>query len=379
MKENCIPNSNDSKDEIITTLSNLYMGFQGIGGKKDWCAQSFLPISQEFLAGETLYNKKKCEFYHDKHNFFARGGEVLYLQICTALTHDWAEVKEFLETKNIEFDLEQDCPAMISLRLNKGLSNFFSECPETLSTIASFIDKHNVINTDSSGAHQTLIGSTPSESWREGYVFAIELARILENRMDIIEWVELLETECVLQVFRSIIWRSYARLNIIKNPIIPLTAQRCDDEKIKKISQFAKDSIFSNIKLAMEKQTEGPLEKKDNKTGYKLLNRIGKNIGLIIPKKGKGERFVLNSRILTCLIVTTVNKFSPISLFSFKEQIENRFGFVFDVKGYGQSIQEFNSPLILSSENDEWFSSMLDNAGCLITLADSFALVENNL
>ncbi|HHL34000.1 MAG TPA: hypothetical protein ENJ30_06515, partial [Desulfobulbaceae bacterium] len=47
-------NSRD-KDDVIRTIENLFLGFQGAGSGRTWCAQSFLPVSPSLLAGETIW------------------------------------------------------------------------------------------------------------------------------------------------------------------------------------------------------------------------------------------------------------------------------------------------------------------------------------
>ena len=39
----------ENKQDIIRTIENLFLGFQGAGSGRTWCAQSFLPLSNSFL------------------------------------------------------------------------------------------------------------------------------------------------------------------------------------------------------------------------------------------------------------------------------------------------------------------------------------------
>lgn len=94
--------SEDSKENVLKTLENLLLGFQGAGSQRTWCAQTFVPVCQELLSAETLWNETDARRYSaeswdeiverftlffsvNRHRFLARGGEVLYLQLCNAL------------------------------------------------------------------------------------------------------------------------------------------------------------------------------------------------------------------------------------------------------------------------------------------------------
>ena len=87
-----------SESDVLRTLENLFLGFQGAGFGRTWCAQSFMPVCRGLLAGETIWNesaarkktpetwedlleKQQAYFSMNKHLFLARGGEVLYLQL----------------------------------------------------------------------------------------------------------------------------------------------------------------------------------------------------------------------------------------------------------------------------------------------------------
>ena len=52
-----------SEDDVLRTLENLLLGFQGAGSGRTWCAQSFLPICRGVLAGETIWNETAARQY----------------------------------------------------------------------------------------------------------------------------------------------------------------------------------------------------------------------------------------------------------------------------------------------------------------------------
>ena len=60
LKEKIIVSGNASKEDVLKTLENLFLGFQRVGGQRTWCAQSFLPFCPELLASETIWQSTKA-------------------------------------------------------------------------------------------------------------------------------------------------------------------------------------------------------------------------------------------------------------------------------------------------------------------------------
>jgi hypothetical protein len=103
-----------SSDQVLDYLDDFLRGFQGAGFNRAWCAQTFYPISPSLLTQETIWNETvanrdqpntwgevlnsfKKYFSVSKHRFMARGGEILYLQLCNVfrmnkeLVQSWAD------------------------------------------------------------------------------------------------------------------------------------------------------------------------------------------------------------------------------------------------------------------------------------------------
>jgi hypothetical protein len=111
-------------DEVLKTLENLFLGLQSVGGQRTWCAQAFLPISKRLIAAETLWNdtharRKNVQtwseitedfmqfFSFNKHRFLARGGELLYLQLCNALRQDSQSIRKWLDEAGVGCTAEE--------------------------------------------------------------------------------------------------------------------------------------------------------------------------------------------------------------------------------------------------------------------------------
>lgn len=128
-----IETASQDKESVIRTLENLFLGFQGAGSGRGWCAQSFMPISSGFLGGETIWKEsqaKKSDMKHwedlfsdrkfanffnmSQHLFLARGGEVLYLQLCNALSQPRSEIKEWANSINLGLTDEEKDPEIFT-------------------------------------------------------------------------------------------------------------------------------------------------------------------------------------------------------------------------------------------------------------------------
>ena len=108
----CMSVYEDTKENVLKTLENLFLGFHGVGMQRTWCAQSFMPICHSMIAGESIWKKTKTKyvadwedalkyFSHRQFIFLARGGEILYLQICNALRQEAGDIRHWLETHHL--------------------------------------------------------------------------------------------------------------------------------------------------------------------------------------------------------------------------------------------------------------------------------------
>jgi hypothetical protein len=146
-----------SKNEVVELMEQVLMGFIGVSGNRGWSAHSFLPLAPELIAGEAIWEKsrgrrepnlnwnqvlKKNMFSFSKHDFLARGGEVLYLQLCNLFRlTDSTDLREFENragypgvAKNLQNEIETN------------LKDFLSRKPAPiLNNIASWIENNEEV------------------------------------------------------------------------------------------------------------------------------------------------------------------------------------------------------------------------------------------
>lgn len=406
----------EHKQDIIRTIENLFLGFQGAGSGRTWCAQSFLPISSGFLSGESIWKETKAEkdnvddwyelienrssyFDMNQHLFFARGGELLYLQVCNALRQPqdritaWGREGVFGLTKD-----EQD-PEWLHTQLNESLQNLMSFCPHTLTDLAEFIDfRLDPITPESTDGTESdprfvSAGWCNAESWMEGYLFAVDLLRLLQSNLDVVERLYLFETACSMQVLRTLAMQSMRLMSGAEDfsgpdyrmvvsapeenrPVI----RRLSQQSVKSIEKMIFQSLRSDkVELSeVEDERNKQLKNADRAYGSKLFVGLSKRLGFVVPKRGAGARFVLNEQLLRLLVVTTVPLGGRLTFDTFKELMERRHGLVFDAKGLDRASERLcGKGIYLPADTDQWLQEMLEAAGFLIHLSDSCALIHN--
>lgn len=414
------------KNAFLKTLSALFLGFWGNGASRTWCAQTFLPFCRELLCGEEIWNATKARsddpadwdevldnfsdfFDGSKHIVLARSGESLYLQICNALTQTKNEVvEEILSRPGISLSTTEATPSLLKENLTKALASFFDATPKALSDIIRFVDTSTDERTwkksDYSGERPRSVscGWIPLKSWTEGYLFAVEMKRLLSANIGIIDKLELLEVECTLQVLRSLASQTY-RETLTTGGSPDGSDYRillCDTgSKKRKLKAYSEQSL-SEISREIQQVVRRPdmLEKvtshfKDesnpdkkihqayadaDKYAYKLFRKLGKSIGLIVPPRGGTMKFTLNEKILRCMVISLVPG-RRMTLETFKAQMKAHHGFVFDIKGLADSRNWAGRIDELAGEEsgDAWLERMLEASGMLVHLSDACSLVRN--
>ncbi|MGJ8653036.1 MAG: hypothetical protein ACSHX8_07165 [Opitutaceae bacterium] len=405
-----------NKEDAIRTIENLFLGFQGAGSGRTWCAQSFLPVSPAFLAGESIWKEKKANsssisewdellevhssyFDMKQHLFLARGGELLYLQICNALQQSPETIAKWNLEENTGLTDDEQNPVWLHEELVQAFTQMMKTCPDTLSDLAEFIDSglesKTSEMTDCKDDERRFVsaGWCNAESWREGYLFAVELIRLLKTNLDVVDRIYLLESACAMQALRTLAAQSARVMGNANTTEVAgyRFAVSSPEEKrpaIRRLSQHSVKQIEKNIFQSLRSSVvdlpvdeiarNKILKQADRGYGSKLFVRLSKRIGLVIPKRGSGARFVLNQQLLRLFVVTTVPHGGRLTFDTFKKLLEQRHGLVFDESGLDRASRWLGGKgIYLPADTDKWLREMLEAAGFLIHLSDSCALVHN--
>jgi hypothetical protein len=404
------------KDDVVRTIENLFLGFQGAGRGRTWCAQSFLPVSPAFLAGESIWKESKARnaqiddwfdlietrssfFDMNQHVFFARGGELLYLQVCNALRQSPDLIAGWCAEEKLGLNKDEQNPAWLHAELEQALGRLMNYCPGTLTDLAEFVDSgldpDTPEQTDCDEGERRFVGAgwCNAESWREGYLFAVDLLRLMKTNLDVVDRIYLLESACAMQALRTLAMQSVRATGNDKGiggPGYRLAVSAPEEKRpvIRRLSQHSvkavEKTIFqslrgSGIELPDEETERNKILKQaDRAYGGKLFVGLSKRIGFVVPKRGSGARFILNEQLLRLLVVTTVPLGGRLTFDTFKELLEQRHGLVFDANGLDRASQWLSDTgIYLPADTDKWLQEMLEAAGFLIRLSDSCALVHN--
>lgn len=402
--ENIISITDSSKqfdnEKVIGILENLFMGFQGVGVNRDWCGQSFLPVRKEFLAGETMWDKTTSNkkypnesdinetnkfFNRNKHNLYARTGEVIYLEIYSALNKDSNEINELCEStfKNIKITNQERNPKYLKAKITKGLDILLNQkSPQVLGDLANLINglNNDIDKKDSNGeviSNKIEIGWIPEDNWQYGYLLAVELSRIFSSDLDIIDEIDMLQNLFILHTLRRFLFIS----STSQQKDMPLMAVIDSNTKNNYLKDISKHSFKMCIQMINDETNSLNIEQTKrniDRYGSGAFKKWAKAISFVVPKTGDATKFVLNNNILNCLISTTLLPNEQMLLPTFLEQVKYRFGMVFDNEGFNEINRRLGKKQnIVSEETIKWLEKMLDDSGYLIQLSDYMSLVKN--
>ncbi len=404
---------NYNKQEAITFLEEFLSGFQGVGFNRAWCAQTFYPISASLLTQETIWNETKARkqeplnwFYsienfqtyysRTKHNFMARGGELLYLQLCNVFRSDEVGLKSLAAQLGFnpdEADIEQ-----LFQSLQERMPRLKGMHTEPFDRLIDFIESLDTETHEQINQKDQILSCEwcSQDSWPEGYMFAVELKRLLSARLDSIDRLELLMTGCSLQVLRSLCAQSMRYHMAAVNSKCPLgyawifsaansslQQRRVSHRNLQVIQHMIQNSLRIDplqINAGNGPRTETSYYREaDNKYGHKLLLSLGKKLGIIAPYKGPGARFIMTDRLLRYLVVVLLQPGERITYQDFLQRMYLHYGIAIEGEQLEDAMAWSDLPAntALQSAKDSWLANMLRAGGFLTELSDAWSIVDN--
>lgn len=419
--------------EVLQILENLFLGFQGVGFDRTWCAQTFLPVCKGVIGAETLWNATKARqipdgewsdfldsftkyFSVSRHRFLGRGGELLYLQLCNVLRQRQSAFTRVIKPFKDGLMPDETEVSKLYIRTVAALENLLHPLSVPLDDLAGFIDNVDGVTqekTDYVGGEKRFAACAwvPEESLPESTLFCVEFCRLCEAAIDPVEKVELVATLCALQVLRGLCSQAARYAEWPPEQIAhgsplgyvwPMSSPEGSDNLTRDLSRrgvvalgrllhdaIRHPDIDQNVRQASN-QAGTPAEgqrslyemlydEADKRYGRKLVVSLAKRINLITPKQGPGARLVLDDRLLRCLLLSLVPPGTRCTLDSFKRRLWIHFGIVTDGPALSEAAEWCGFPPLETGQGDHegWLVDMLRAGGFLEELSDACSLVQN--
>lgn len=399
----------DKKDFDVSLIQSLLEGFVGVAKNRTWATQTFLPVSNSLLAREVGWRHTAAlketgvewgeferHFDVSAHNFMARGGELLFLQLVNLFNNiSGPEVETLLASEDYQH-LKVD----INLRrdVENGLKAVLTEVEGSLGRLVNFLESC-LVDFKLKNKGPARFGWVPRQTFEEALLFATEIRNICSSSHGSLQKAELLQSLCCMHVLRSLCFQ----------------AQRmaCKGSAKSKIKNFTGDYVWvvcapdSDVagearKLAQEgsryieqvlyRVLRDPTAYSDNKAPededvvdkadgnvFKLFRKLGKEIGLIIPPTGKNQRLVLPPHLIRFLVYSLIEPGERIRLVEFYRRIFAHYGIAIASREQVialESLRGMSGELAISSDS-KWFEEELQRGGVLIELSDAVSMVEN--
>jgi len=389
----CLTDSNDAdKDETIKLIQSLLNGFVGVAKNRTWVTHSFLPVSTAFLARELdwLHSKATKDsaletwqnastyFTGDRHNFMARGGELLFLQLVNLFSENDAS-NELLELRT---------------RIEKELSKIIKESISSITGLVGLIENKLLNFNIISISRYANLGWVPAASRTETLLFAQEMDNICTSNLGGLEKIDLLKTLCCMQVLRSLCFQARRVDNTEERTAnfmgqyawIVADSEAETDRPIRKMAQNSFNRIEDMLYRVLRKKEILDLQVKysvaeGDKHGFSIFRKIAKEIGLVIPKTGGGQRFTLHQGLLRFLVAALIKPGERIRLNHFYQRVFAHYGIALGGQELAIALawsgNESGGESYAISANTAWIEEALRQGGFLVELSDAVSIIHN--
>ena len=413
--------NNIDKEEALTLIQSLLSGFVGVPQGRTWTTHSFLPVSSSLLSREIMWNNTKANkeltsddswdsaqkyMDFDKHSFMARGGEVLFLQIANLkenkhLTenNEIFHNDKYLHIKILQNNLIKENTNLVS-NFEQKLGSLLSNKKDSISNMVDFIEgnltdwRYKTRKTPNIPKRAPL-GWAPDRSRTEGILFVFEATNIINSKVGMIEKVELLQLLSSLQVLRSLCFQAVAldRNEAATDGFIgnyawvpsSFNSRMRDDDSI--VAQRSFEKIQSILfRILRHESLPTPVSKSKSpyneaeKHSINLFRKLGKEIELIVPRTGAGERFSLNQTILRFFVAALISPGERIYLNTFYERLFAHYGIAVKGDQLASALKwlgDKNQGYYTDQYKNSWLEESLKQGGFLIELSDSVSMVRN--
>lgn len=397
-----IDGTDEERDEAIRLLQSILSGFVGVARNRTWATYTFLPAADGLLSREldwlhsqakqdnglACWNKAQSYFATDRHNFLARGGELLFLQLAHLFSETLAPFRGLAPEDPYHHLCDQGLAELRS-ELEYGLKTILRATAGTLNRVADFVSGSLNEFRLERNPHATL-GWIPAATIQESHLFAFELRNIANSALADLEKVDLMQLLCCLQVMRTVCFQSHrgdsatAQVqgfagNYVWITSDPSATPRSPGRKLAATSLERVEEVLYRV-LRREDLAGGSMTEAD-RHGFQIFRKLGKEIGLIVPKTGKGQRFVLPAHILRFLVTALLHPGEHLRLDRFYERVFAHYGIALGERQLAAALSALDGSDTgrdyAVSANTAWIEEALRQGGFLVELSDAVSIVHS--
>lgn len=398
----------EEKDETIRLLQSLFGGFVGVAKNRTWATYTFLPASTMLLARELswlhtaaqndqtliVWERAKKYFAHDRHMFMARGGELLFLQLANLFSDPVApEIRELLRRPEYKHLANTDLKEL-ERQVSQGLQSMLDDAIRPLNGLVAFLEERLTEYQIADQAKIAHLGWVPATTRAEALLFASEIKNICSLNLSSLDKLDLLQVLCCFHVLRTLCFQA-VRIDgfssktygfagqyawIVSDPVAQSgsAARQMAQASLTQIEGLLY-RVLRRTDLAPNGQL-GSVNQAD-KNGFQIFKKIAKEIDLVIPLKGAGERFVLSPGLLRFFVASLVTPGAPVRLTDFYNRVFAHYGIAIggdalktalEWSGSGADEKQYGVDV-----STAWVEEALQQGGFLIELSDAVSIVHN--
>ncbi|MCW8884236.1 MAG: hypothetical protein OQK12_03140 [Motiliproteus sp.] len=402
----------EDKDEIVRLLQSLFGGFVGVAKNRTWVTHSFLPASYSLLSRELAWehtaalrnpdlkelssnswDDAKRHFAADKHLFMARGGELLFLQLAHLFSMDHSEILSQLTESDEYKHLRRTNIAALQNDVEEGINSILKNSVGELDDLANFIEG-SLEDFKLHPKKSATLGWVPTTSVIEALLFAIELRNICRSSVGDLEKIELMQLLCSLHVLRSLCFQARRVDSSDQNTegfagnyswiaASPTAKSGSAPRKLAEGSFIAVEEMLYRVLRVTDQLSGGKTQKfnEADKHGFQIFRKLSKEIEFVVPRTGRGQRFVLPPNILRLLVAALLKPNERVRLTEFFDRVFAHFGIALGNQQLAKAIkwhsQGAETPDYAVASDTAWIEEALKQGGFLVELSDAVSIVYN--
>lgn len=392
------------RDETIRLLQSLFSGFVGVSGNRTWVTYSFLPASSSLLSRElawlhtraarhppTSWEDARQYFAPDRHIFMARGGESLFLQLANFF-HNGQSIYVALTQNRAYSHLKRKTLPELKVSLEENLASLLQTTTQPLNQLSSFVESALSDFRLYDEPKHALLGWVPATTSTVAAFFAVELENVLTSSLSNLEKVEHLQNLCCLQVLRTLSYiASHADTS---SPdvdgfvggytwiaVSETLAAGTPSRKLAENSLSAMEQVLYRVLRANPDATGSMTEAQ--KHGFDVFRKLSKLIGLVIPRTGKGARFVLPPHLIHLFVIALIAPGQRIPLDRFFDRVFAHYGIALGPRQLAAALAHQSGDADVGhhdyaiAADTRWIEEALRQGDFLVELSDAVSIVRN--